>query len=384
MKRPDNESNRTGILILIFIGLALICHGQSTASNKLTLLFAGDIMGHIEQVWSAENRKNHTYNYDTVFSFIKPVISEADIAIANLEVTLAGPPYSGFPSFNSPAALAVACKNAGIDCLVTANNHAADRRANGIKKTIHILDSLGIAHTGTFLSKEHRDKTYPLMLEKNGISIAVLNYTYGTNGNRVNYPVIVNTIDKEIIENDFYDAREKRPDFIIVFLHWGIENKTVPSKYQYELAEYLSDQGADLIIGSHPHVLQNMIWVKDSDAGKASAIYYSLGNFISNQRREKTDGGAIARVEITKNNSSVYITHADYYLTWVYTPIEKYRKRFFVMPCSEYENRESFFTDTLQYRKMKKFMNESRALLYLQNKNVYEMIYNGTSWLLNY
>ena len=109
-------------------------------------------MGHDEQIWSAENRETHTFNYDDVFRYIKPVISEADIAIANFEVTLGGPPYMGYPQFSSPPALAAACKNAGIDYMVTANNHAADRGKKGIAGTINRLDSLGIPHTGTFLN----------------------------------------------------------------------------------------------------------------------------------------------------------------------------------------------------------------------------------------
>lgn len=384
MNRPYKVNNLMVISILIFTGISGVSNGQPDSSKKLILLLIGDIMGHKEQIWSAENRENHTYNYDTVFSFIKPVISEADFAVANFEVTMAGPPYSGYPAFNSPAALAAACKKAGINCLMTANNHAADRRTKGIKRTIHVLDSLGISHTGTFSDKDQRDRSYPLFLEKNGISVALLNYTYGTNGIKVNDPVIVNTIDNKIIAADIAEARKKKADFIIVFLHWGKQYDYITSKSQYDLSEYLFEQGADLVIGSHPHVLQKMIWGKNSKGGKGNVTYYSLGNFVSNMRKESTGGGAIARIELLKDNTSARIAHADYYLTWVYTPIEKYRKRFFVIPCSEYENKPDFFRDTLQYKKMKKFIFDSRSLLYKQNMNVNEMIYNGSSWLLNY
>jgi len=111
---------------------------------------------------------------------------------------------------------------------------------------------------------------------------------------------------------------------------------------------------------------------------------YSLGNFVSNQRKPKTDGGAMARIEITRKGQSVQISDADYYLTWVYTPIEKYRKKFFILPCSEFENRPYFFADTSYHSRMKKFMRDSRSLLYKQNINLYEMIYNGSGWLLNF
>ena len=137
---------RLTVILLFLLPASIILKSQviPTPDNEISLLFIGDIMGHDEQIWSAENRETHTYNYDDVFRYIKPVISEADIAIANFEVTLAGPPYKGYPQFSSPADLAVACRNAGIDYLVTANNHAADRGKNGIISTINKLDSLGI------------------------------------------------------------------------------------------------------------------------------------------------------------------------------------------------------------------------------------------------
>jgi poly-gamma-glutamate capsule biosynthesis protein CapA/YwtB (metallophosphatase superfamily) len=380
MDRHYPDKSLITAVILAFNCFSNICQGQSEASEK----FMGDIMGHEDQIWSAEDREKHTYNYDSVFTYIKPAISEADIAIANFEVTLAGPPYSGWPSFSSPAALAVACKNAGIDCMVTANNHAADRKTGGIKSTIRILDSIGILHTGTFNGSGEREILYPLMLEKNGISLALLNYTFGTNGIRVEEPAIVNTIDRKIISEDIAKAKSKKPDIIVVFLHWGNEYDTVPSKSQYDLAEYLFNEGADLVIGSHPHVLQKMIWLKNSSVGKGRVTVYSLGNFVSDQQKQKTKGGAMARIEITRDGPSVRISDADYYLTWVYTPIAKYRKKYFVIPCSEYENKSSFFPGPEHYKKMKKFMNDSRTLLYKQNINIYELIFNGSSWLLNF
>src|SRR5450631_4660528 len=135
--------------LFLFISVFPSARSQDiqTSSKKISFLFIGDIMGHDEQIWSAENRETHTFNYDEVFKYINPVISEADIAIANFEVTLAGPPYMGYPQFSSPADLASACKNAGIDYLVTANNHAADRGKKGIISTITKLDSIGIPHT---------------------------------------------------------------------------------------------------------------------------------------------------------------------------------------------------------------------------------------------
>ena len=329
-------------------------------------------MGHDEQIWSAENRETNKYNYDEVFKYIKPVVSEADIAIANFEVTLAGPPYTGYPRFSSPADLAVSCRNAGIDYLVTANNHTADRGAQGIISTIKNLDSIGIPHTGTFINSSCHDTLSPLMIKRNGFSLALLNYTFSTNGIKVPAPVIVNMLDKNLITADVQKARNKNADIIILFLHWGTEYDTIPSAAQSELAKYFFSLGVDLVIGSHPHVIQKMVWAKSTENTKDGIVVYSLGNFISNQRKPKTDGRSIVRIEFARNDKSVIISDAGYYLTWVYTPIEKYRKKFFILPCSQFENNPVFFTNPADFTMMKEFISDSRKLLVEQNISIGE------------
>jgi len=370
------------ILVLITANpLLLFAQNPAPSPGKISLLFIGDIMGHDEQIWSAENRETHIYNYDTVFSCIRDEISEADVAIANFEVTLAGHPYKGYPTFSSPASLAVACKNAGIDVFVTANNHAADRGIKGILGTIYRLDSIGIPHTGTFTNQTARDTLYPMIIKKNGFSLALLNYTYGTNGINVPPPVIVNMLDKNVITADIEKAKSKNPDAIILFLHWGTEYDTMPSKTQTDLADYFFSRGVDLIIGSHPHVLQKMEWAKSDTVMKDRIVVYSLGNFVSNQRSIRRDGGAMVRIELAKEADSLYVSDAGYYLTWVYTPIENYRKRFFILPCSKFENNPEFFGKPADYQKMKLFIGNSRNLLYNQNINIGELIFSGNDWL---
>lgn len=367
-------SRKLSILLLLIYNTVQI----SAQEGKISLLFIGDIMGHDEQIWSAENRETRIYNYDDVFNYIRGEISEADLAFGNLEVTLGGKPYTGYPQFSSPDELAVACKNAGIDFIFTANNHAADRSGKGIIRTINKLDSIGIPHTGTFADQVQRDTLSPFVIKKNGFSLALLNYTYGTNGIRVLPPAIVNMIDKTVMNNDIEKARNINPDVIIAFLHWGTEYDTVPSKTQTDLAEYLIARGVDLVIGSHPHVLQKMVWTKTNTN---RLVVYSLGNFVSNQRRPKTDGGIMVRVEIEHAGDSTFISNAGYYLTWVYTPIENYRKRFFILPCSKFENKPEFFSKPADYQKMKKFIGDSRKLLYNQNVNVHEFIFSGNGWI---
>jgi poly-gamma-glutamate synthesis protein (capsule biosynthesis protein) len=376
---------KSALLLSLFISVFLSAKSQSqqTSGDKISLLFIGDIMGHDEQIWSAENRETHLYNYDDVFQYIKPVIAGADIAIANFEVTLGGPPYTGYPQFSSPADLAVACKNAGIDYLVTANNHAADRGKKGIISTINKLDSIGIPHTGTFLNSSSRDSLTPLMIHKNGTSIALLNYTFSTNGIIVPEPVIVNMLDKELITKDIKEAKDKKADIIILFLHWGTEYDTIPSKTQTDLAEYFQSIGVDMVIGSHPHVLQKMVRTKNNVTGNDDVVIYSLGNFVSNQRKPKTDGGSMVRIELTRTGEKYSISSAGYYLTWVYAPIEKYRKKFFILPCSEFEKKPDFFDKPEAYLHMKKFISDSRKLFNEQNIDIKEYIFDENSWVLN-
>lgn len=375
-------SRKINSLVLIMVNSFWLSAQNANLSNgKISLLFMGDIMGHDEQIWSAENRETHTYNYDDVFQHVRDEISEADLAIVNFEVTLGGPPYKGYPAFSSPAALAIACKNAGIDIFAVANNHSADRGNKGILNTIYRLDSLGIPHTGTFTDPAARDTLYPMIIEKNGFSLALLNYTYATNGINIPPPVIVNMLDKSIVSADIEKAKSKNPDAIILFLHWGTEYDTIPSKTQTDLADYFFSRGIDLIIGSHPHVIQKMEWTKSSTDRKDRIVVYSMGNYVSNQRKTRTDGGTMVRIELAKKADSLYVSDAGYYLTWVYTPIENYRKKFFVLPCSKFENKPEFFTKPADYQKMKLFIKNSRNLLYNQNIRINELIFSGDNWL---
>ena len=368
-----NQAGSMVMLLIFCFSFTLKSQTPGKSGQKISLLFMGDIMGHDSQIKAAETIGSNIYDYNDVFMHLKPIIEGSDFAAANLEVTLAGPPYKGYPQFSSPAALAAACMNAGMDCLFTANNHSVDRGKSGIINTLERLDSIGMPHTGTFRDKTYRDTLQPLMVTLNGISVALLNYTYGTNGIPVPPPVIVNMLEKERITSDIEKAGELNPDLLVLVLHWGTEYDTVPSEDQIQLANYFFYKGVDIIIGSHPHVIQKMIWKKDDPVFKNKAIAYSIGNFISNQRKPKTDGGSMVKIEITKNDSSVMISDAGYFLTWVYTPFENGRMRFYVLPCAGFENKPEFFPDQNDYIRMMSFIKSSRSLLSRQNEGFREL-----------
>ncbi|MCS6974386.1 MAG: CapA family protein [Cyclobacteriaceae bacterium] len=348
--------------ILCLSCLTTVCaHAQDT--TRLSLMFIGDIMQHDSQIQSAFNTKTGRYDYDTCFYFIRKYFRAADLTIGNLELTLGGKPYKGYPQFSAPDQLAIALKQAGVDLLVTANNHSLDRRRKGLERTIHVLDSMGVLHTGTFRDTVERLNDYPLLISKNGVSLALLNYTYGTNGIPVTRPNVVNLIDTTVIARDLSRARELQPDVIVVFMHWGDEYQSQPNSVQKSLAEFCFNHGAMLVVGAHPHVLQPMYWYRDRNR----LVAYSLGNFISGQRDHPRDGAASLLVDIVKvyESDSVFTQIADarHILHWVYrTPLPN--RKFLVLPVPDFEkDTTGFITDELSRQAFHKFINASRKLL---------------------
>lgn len=356
--------SKLALTIVLFISSSIVL-AQSDIT-QVTFTFIGDVMGHDSQINAAYHKDTDAYDYSSYFKHLESHTSKSDFTIANLEVTLGMKPYKGYPQFSSPPALASALKNAGIDALVTANNHSCDRGKTGIIKTIDILDSLEIPHTGTYKNEADRSNNSPMILEKNGIRVALINYTYGTNGLPAPAPTIVDRIDKKQIAKDIKKAKKSYVDQIIVFTHWGLEYQSNPSEEQIDLYKFCIDNGADIVIGSHPHVIQRIEKHEDS------FIAYSLGNFVSNQRKPKTDGGLMVNMTLSKSGTTTWVSDASYTLTWVYTPFENGRKTFYILPAAEFESNMDFFKSLEDYEAMKLFIDDSRTLLNEQNINVSE------------
>jgi len=332
--------------------LTLICNislsQELSDTNHLSIIFCGDIMGHDSQIKASYNVNTNTYNYDTSFSLVADYISQADIAIGNLEVTLAGQPYKGYPQFSSPDDLAWALKRAGFDILVTANNHGLDRGTQGLVRTIEVLDSLEFLRAGTYRDTAERYTMHPLIFEKNNIRIALLNYTYGTNGLVVKPPYIINRIDTAMIAYEIRKARKAMADFIVVFIHWGNEYERNENAVQKKLANFIFMKGADAIIGSHPHVVQPVKSIYlPGDPLTSYPVVYSLGNFISNQRERYTDGGIIAGLYLTKIDSITVLDSLDYMPYGVWRDDQPTGSTFHILPVSRYE------ADTMIHSKMK-------------------------------
>ena len=280
---------------------------EEVKDTSINIAVIGDIMCHNTQFQDAYDKGTDSYDFTYVLEDVKEYLENPDLTIGNLETTFAGKSvgYSGYPTFNTPEALAENLKYYGVDVLSTVNNHCMDKGIKGLKNTIDELDKWGFKHTGTFKTEEDSEKI--LTVDVNGIKIGFIAYTYGTNGIPVpnDYSFSVNLIDKDKIAKDIEKAKAENVDLIIAIMHWGIEYQTEPNKEQKDLADFLFSNGVDIVLGGHPHVLQTMekreVTLEDGTK-KDGFIVYSLGNFISGQVKTYTKQSVILNIGLTKHN----------------------------------------------------------------------------------
>lgn len=293
---------------------------------SVTMRVVGDIMVHKWQLWAANDTENNTYNFNMQFELIKPFLEDADITLGNLETTFGGEEigYSGYPSFNTPDTLANSLKDVGFDLLTTSNNHSMDTNAQGVLRTLNVLDKVGIEHTGTYRSQEEREEIK--IKEINNITFAFLSYTYGTNGIPIpkEQPYLVNLIDIDKMKTDIKKAEELFPDFIVIGLHFGEEYQKYPNETQKELVDELFNAGADIILGGHPHVVQPMEVrkiIRSDGTEETGFVIYSLGNYISSQRTPldpPRDAGMILNLDFEKiDNQKAALKGISFMPTWV-------------------------------------------------------------------
>lgn len=338
--------------------------------TSISLFFVGDMMGHQSMIDAAKVNAEDRYDYTSWFQFLSPYLILQDYAVANLEVTLGGSPYSGYPQFSSPDSYAEAIKTAGFDFLITANNHSQDKGQKGLERTIDVLDQLKIDHTGTFKTQHERDENYPFIKIIKGKKIAFLNYTYGTNGLEVKLPNIVNNIDTLQISKDLIKAKELSADFIIVTLHWGAEYERNYNISQKTLAQWLCDKGTDAIIGMHPHVIQAMeIMHPSNNKLKNIPVAYSLGNCISSQRDQYKDGGIGVGLTLSIVGNKLIFSDWSFLPFWV--QVGNKPRGFYLIPLSDWEKNPSKYNlSGVEKEKIKQFGLDSRSLL-KGNKEMY-------------
>ncbi|MDO5571518.1 MAG: CapA family protein [Bacteroidales bacterium] len=329
-------------------------------SSKVKLIFSGDFMIHQPQI-ERSKKENGGHDFDYYFKYISSYHTDADFSIINFETTISkNPPFSGYPRFRVPHESMTAIKKGGIDVVLFANNHICDNGDNGIKNNIFYADSLNLLYTGAFLDSLDLKKRNPLVLEKNGIKIGLLNYTYATNGMPVPNKRIVNLIDTVNIKNDIVRSKNIGVNTLIIVFHWGEEYRHKPTNYQKQICEWSIRNGANLIVGSHPHVVQPIAYGFDNDL-KSPLVVYSLGNYVSNQQDLNCRGGISFSIELEKTlNRALKYKNGEYLITWVNQHDEGEIKKYTVIP--------SFIADTLYKNKENhkdyfKFVENTRKLL---------------------
>jgi poly-gamma-glutamate synthesis protein (capsule biosynthesis protein) len=324
----------------VFAGTPVnIAQTNPDSVSVITLGFAGDLMCHTPQMSNAK-QSDGSYDFNPTFAEIKAALSAPDIMIGNLELTMAGPkkPYGGYPAFNSPDEYITAITNSGFDFVVTSNNHSMDTGEDGLQRTLQKVREAGLGSTGTFDSQRDHDSIR--ILVKNGISIAILNYTYGTNGA---YPsaahkYMLNVADSTSVGSEVRLARSLNPDIVVVIYHWGIENIAEPTAKQDSMFHWAADNGADLIIGAHPHVVGPIDYFKTKKNASLDSgiVAWSLGNFISNQYWRYTDAGLILNVTIEKNfaTGKKSLKKTGFIPTWVYRAYDPALKQHVIVPAT--------------------------------------------------
>ena len=313
-----------------------------------TLAAIGDIMCHNTQYIDAYNESNNTYDFSYVFNDISLYTKTADICIGNLETTFAGEEvgYSSYPTFNTPDSLAYELKDIGLDVLSTAGNHALDKGFDGLSRTIDTLNAADISHLGTYKNEEDQNKT--LIKYVKGIKIAFVNYAYGTNGIPLpsDKPFCVNLIDENLMKTQIDNAKKENPDIIVACMHWGNEYKTKQNSTQEDLANFLFQNGVDIILGTHPHVLEPMekktVTLEDGST-KDGFVIYSLGNFISDQNAENTRSSIILNLDITKHiDGKITIDKYEYIPIYMYKDKSKEKQKMKLLDINKtiynYEN----------------------------------------------
>jgi poly-gamma-glutamate capsule biosynthesis protein CapA/YwtB (metallophosphatase superfamily) len=351
--------------------------------SEATLLAVGDIMVHMPQLSAYYDDDSKRYNLTPWFAQVKPIFLGADWVIGNLETPIAGKDlkYSGFPRFNAPQEIAEALTDAGFDLVSTANNHSMDRGFPGVQRTLTNIWKAGLIPVGTAESAEQQKKS--IIVERNGIRMGFLAYTYGTNGIPVppDKAFAVNLIDLPAIQADIARLRKAKADIVTVSLHFGLEYQRLPSDKQTQMARDIIKAGADIILGAHSHVVQpyEEIEIPASEsydgAPHRGIVIYSLGNFISNQTGSWKDVGLIFGVHLVKTRlqDGTYSTQWDKITTeatWVHIFTKNHKRYYTIIPMkSALATRDIPDLSAKDYAKMNTLLSGiNKHLLMLQSQ----------------
>lgn len=313
--------------------------------TKLRIRCAGDVMAHDSQLKSAKTSDG--YSFYSWFEYVKPLLEDADVTMVNVETTFPGSDYHGYPTFRSPDQLCDAIADFHPEIAIFANNHMLDSNQSGFERSVNLMRDKGMNVAGGYLPGE--EKTWTIIETTDGIKLGVVAYVYENfeqNGRRcLNGCYIPSALESTINSFRYYNdgdmaeikatveaCRADGADIVMAFMHWGEEYYIDPMKSQMDLAQTVVDTGVDFVVGSHPHVPEKIVWLTNKE-GKEIPVYYSLGNFISNQRTETmgdtknkvhTEEGLIANIELSYNHATGEVTFDD--ISAIPCWVEKYTK----------------------------------------------------------
>ncbi|SUM58989.1 putative polyglutamic acid capsule biosynthesis protein [Staphylococcus petrasii] len=298
------------IIFVVIGGMAL----ATDTSEKASVVAVGDNLIH-PVVYNDAQRQDGSFDFTPMYQHIKKDIQQPDLAFVNQESPLGGDdrPFSGFKQFNTPSRIAHDVVNTGFDIVNAANNHVLDQGDEGVHNNIqtwkHYKDKA--LFTGVFDSEKEAQGIHTIT--SNGIKVSVLSYTYGTNDMTSKYPYTVKTFDEQTIKHDVRKAK-KESDIVMVSAHWGNENHLQPNKTQQKYAQLFANEGVDVVIGTHPHVIQPIEWVKSQTSDHKTLVAYSLGNFLNGQYGGNENNQLLGRInfDIVKTPKDAHVEH----VTW--------------------------------------------------------------------
>lgn len=323
--------------------------------DTLTIVVLGDIMMHQSQIDAAA--EGSSYDFGTYFSLIGDRIADADLAVANMEFTLGGEPYTGYPCFSAPDEFADYLAECGFDIFLTANNHIFDKGSIGAERTLGIYRKMEAAHgikfTGLASDASDMERNNPLIIRRKGISVAFVNATYGTNmGNHGAWPQTNLLNDEKRMEEALAKAKENRVTMTLVLPHWGAEYQLIHSPVQEKRALWLAEHGADMIIGSHPHVIQDFRMIPAENGEKLVPTAYSLGNAVSNMSARDTQLELMATIRIARGkNGDCAVLPLEFTYLWCSRP-GGFGDSYTVIPVEDYIGRRDEWAGPWDYDKM--------------------------------
>jgi len=355
------------------------------SSDTIKISFTGDIMQHGGQIEAALAMGDGlNYVYDNAFKYMTAKFKEADLMVANMEMTVGTKPYSGYPNFSAPVEIAKAAKESGIGLFLMANNHIADKGEIGLKNTFAYYESIGEPTTGVYKSKKEEIEQDPVIFTIKGVKFAFVNFTYDTNGMPVPDPYYVNLMDSTEVKKIIARARDKNADIIIACPHWGEEYHLEPSAEQEQWAKMLFREGVRVIVGSHPHVPEEGYIYMEPDTGPEIAgnvsqsgsvnkmVFYSMGNYISNQSDPAyTQVGTLLQLTFIKDNftGKISIAMPKWEYTWCFRSGE-FLQDYTVVPIEDFINSEDYTNGAVTPKQKVAFSKMAHTYRFIKEKHL--------------